>query len=59
VIDTLSLTAEGALDLLERREVSAAELHAAYAAAAGARDEELHAYLRSSSSARATASRSR
>ena len=46
MIDTLRLTAEDALGLLERREVSSAELHAAYAAAAGERDGELHAYLR-------------
>jgi len=46
VIDTLRLTAEGAIDLLARREVSSAELHAAYVAAAGERDGELHAYLR-------------
>jgi aspartyl-tRNA(Asn)/glutamyl-tRNA(Gln) amidotransferase subunit A len=46
VIDTLRLTAEAALDLVERREVSAAELHAAYLEAIAARDHELHAYLR-------------
>jgi aspartyl-tRNA(Asn)/glutamyl-tRNA(Gln) amidotransferase subunit A len=46
VIDTLRLTAEAALDLIERREVSSAELHNAYIAAAGERDGELHAYLR-------------
>ena len=46
VIDTLRLTAEEALGLIERREVSSAELHAAYVAAAGERDGELHAYLR-------------
>ena len=46
MIDTLRLTAEDALGLLERREVSSAELHGAYAAAAGERDTELHAYLR-------------
>jgi aspartyl-tRNA(Asn)/glutamyl-tRNA(Gln) amidotransferase subunit A len=45
-IDTLRLTAEGAIGLLERGEVSAAELHAAYLAAIGERDGELHAYLR-------------
>src|SRR5687767_4272701 len=32
--------------LLERREVSAAELHGAYLAAIGERDGELHCYLR-------------
>ena len=46
MIDTLRLTAETALGLIERREVSSAELHAAYVAAAGQRDGELHAYLR-------------
>ncbi len=46
MIDTLRLTAEAAIELLERREVSSAELHAAYVAAAGERDGELHAYLR-------------
>jgi aspartyl-tRNA(Asn)/glutamyl-tRNA(Gln) amidotransferase subunit A len=46
VIDTLRLSAEDAMGLLERREVSAAELHAAYLEAIAARDGELHAYLR-------------
>ena len=46
VIDTLRLTAEEALGLIESREVSTAELHAAYVEAAGERDGELHAYLR-------------
>jgi aspartyl-tRNA(Asn)/glutamyl-tRNA(Gln) amidotransferase subunit A len=46
MIDTLRLTAEEALGLLERKEASAAELHAAYLAAIGERDGELHAYLR-------------
>jgi aspartyl-tRNA(Asn)/glutamyl-tRNA(Gln) amidotransferase subunit A len=45
-IDTLRLTAEDALGLVERHEVSAAELHGAYLQAIGARDGELHAYLR-------------
>ena len=45
-VDTLRLTAEQALGLVERHEVSAAELHAAYLEAIGARDHELHAYLR-------------
>ena len=44
-IDTLRLTAEGAKDLLERKEISGAELFSAYAAAIGERDEELHCYL--------------
>ncbi len=46
MIDTLRLTAEEAMGLLERRELSAAELHAAYREAIDARDPELHAYLR-------------
>ncbi len=46
MIDTLRLTAEEALGLIERREISSAELHAAYVAAAAERNDELHAYLR-------------
>jgi aspartyl-tRNA(Asn)/glutamyl-tRNA(Gln) amidotransferase subunit A len=45
-IDTLRLTAEEAFGLLERREVSGAELHAAYLAAVAKTDDELHCYLR-------------
>ncbi len=45
MIDTLRLTAEEATGLLERRELSAAELHRAYREAIAARDGELHAYL--------------
>jgi aspartyl-tRNA(Asn)/glutamyl-tRNA(Gln) amidotransferase subunit A len=45
VIDTLRLTVEEASGLLERNEVSAAELHRAYLDAAAERDDELHAYL--------------
>ncbi len=45
MIDTLRLTAEEAMALLERREVSAAELHRAYLDAVAERDGELHAYL--------------
>jgi aspartyl-tRNA(Asn)/glutamyl-tRNA(Gln) amidotransferase subunit A len=45
VIDTLRLTAERAMDLLEGGEVSPQELRAAYAEAIEARDPELHAYL--------------
>jgi aspartyl-tRNA(Asn)/glutamyl-tRNA(Gln) amidotransferase subunit A len=45
VIDTLRLTAEEAAGLIERKEVSAGELHAAYLEATAARDGELHAYL--------------
>ncbi len=46
MIDTLRLTAEAAGAMLERGEVSAAELHAAYRAAIDERDPGLHAYLR-------------
>jgi aspartyl-tRNA(Asn)/glutamyl-tRNA(Gln) amidotransferase subunit A len=46
MIDTLRLTAEAATGMLERGEVSAAELHAAYLAAIDERDGELHCYLR-------------
>jgi aspartyl-tRNA(Asn)/glutamyl-tRNA(Gln) amidotransferase subunit A len=46
VIDTLRLTAEQAMGLLERGEVSPGELHRAYLDAIGERDDELHAYLR-------------
>ncbi len=42
MIDTLRLTAEAAAEMLERRDVSAEELHAAYAA----REDDVHAYLR-------------
>ena len=46
MIDTLRLKAEEAYGLVERGEVSTAELHAAYLAAIAERDGELHAYLR-------------
>ena len=46
VVDTLSLTAEDAIGLVERGDVSAAELHAAYLAAIALRDPELNAFLR-------------
>src|SRR6188768_140574 len=46
MIDTLRLTAEDALGLLERKEVSSAELHRAYLDAIAERDGELHCYLR-------------
>jgi aspartyl-tRNA(Asn)/glutamyl-tRNA(Gln) amidotransferase subunit A len=46
MIDTLRLTAEEARGLLERRELSAAELHGAYLHAIDERNDELHAYLR-------------
>jgi aspartyl-tRNA(Asn)/glutamyl-tRNA(Gln) amidotransferase subunit A len=45
MIDTLRLTAEGAAGLLERKEVSAGELHRAYLSAIAERDGEVHAYL--------------
>jgi aspartyl-tRNA(Asn)/glutamyl-tRNA(Gln) amidotransferase subunit A len=45
VIDTLRLSAEEAMGLLERREVSSAELVAAYRAAIAERDGELHCFL--------------
>jgi aspartyl-tRNA(Asn)/glutamyl-tRNA(Gln) amidotransferase subunit A len=45
-VDTLRLTAEEAMGLVERGEVSAAELHATYLQAIGERDGELHSYLR-------------
>jgi aspartyl-tRNA(Asn)/glutamyl-tRNA(Gln) amidotransferase subunit A len=44
-IDTLRLTAEEALGMLERREVAARELWDAYRAAIDERDEELHCFL--------------
>jgi aspartyl-tRNA(Asn)/glutamyl-tRNA(Gln) amidotransferase subunit A len=44
-IDTLRLTAEEANRLLRAKEVSSAELFAAYRAAIADRDGELHAYL--------------
>jgi aspartyl-tRNA(Asn)/glutamyl-tRNA(Gln) amidotransferase subunit A len=44
-IDTLRLTAEDALGMLERREVSSAELFGAYRNAIAANDEELHCFL--------------
>ena len=46
MIDTLRLTAEEALGLLERKELSGAELHRAYVKAARERDGDTHAYLR-------------
>ncbi|MEX2210564.1 MAG: Asp-tRNA(Asn)/Glu-tRNA(Gln) amidotransferase subunit GatA [Gaiellaceae bacterium] len=46
MIDTLRLTAEDAMGLLERGEVSAAELRGAYFDAIRERDGELHCYLR-------------
>jgi aspartyl-tRNA(Asn)/glutamyl-tRNA(Gln) amidotransferase subunit A len=45
MIDTLRLTAEDARGMLDRREVSPAELRAAYREAIDARDDELHCFL--------------
>src|SRR5918992_2492674 len=45
MIDTLRLTAEDALALVERGDVSGSELHAAYRDAIAERDGELNAYL--------------
>jgi aspartyl-tRNA(Asn)/glutamyl-tRNA(Gln) amidotransferase subunit A len=45
VVDTLTLTAERASELLAAKEISSDELFAAYLAAIGERDPELHAYL--------------
>ena len=45
MIDTLRLTAEDALGLVESGEASPHELHAAYAEAIAERDDELHCYL--------------
>jgi aspartyl-tRNA(Asn)/glutamyl-tRNA(Gln) amidotransferase subunit A len=45
VIDTLRLTAEEARAMLDRGDVSGAELRAAYREAIDARDEELHCFL--------------
>src|SRR5437867_12629811 len=45
MIDTVRLTVEEALGLLEGAQLSAAELHRAYLDAIAERDEELHAYL--------------
>ena len=54
MIDTLRLTAEGAMKLLERGEVSAGELHGAYLEAIGEQDPELHCYLRTCSESNGT-----
>jgi aspartyl-tRNA(Asn)/glutamyl-tRNA(Gln) amidotransferase subunit A len=45
-VDTLRLTAEEAIGLVERGELSAAELHAAYLDAIAVRDGDLNAFLR-------------
>jgi len=54
VVDTLRLTAEDALGLVDRGEVSPAELHAAYLQAIDEHDGELHAYLRTVEEAEGT-----
>jgi aspartyl-tRNA(Asn)/glutamyl-tRNA(Gln) amidotransferase subunit A len=46
VVDTLRLTAEDAIRLVESGEISSLELHAAYLEAIEARDGELHCFLR-------------
>ena len=46
MIDTLRLTAEDALGLLERKEVSGAELHRAYLGAVAERARQLSAEVR-------------
>jgi len=51
VIDTLRLTAEEARGLLERGELSAAELRTAYFDAIAERDPELHCFLRTTEEA--------
>ena len=45
MIDTLRLTAEEAARLLRAKEITGAELYAAYRAAIDERDPELHCYL--------------
>jgi aspartyl-tRNA(Asn)/glutamyl-tRNA(Gln) amidotransferase subunit A len=45
VINTLRLSAEEAMGLLERREISGPELRSAYREAIDARNEELHCFL--------------
>ena len=51
IVDTLRLTAEDAIGLVERGEISSVELHAAYRDAIAERDPELHCYLRTSDTA--------
>ena len=46
MIDTLRLTAEEAMRLIDRGEVNSTELHAAYLEAIAERDPELNSYLR-------------
>ena len=54
IVDTLRLTAEEAIGLVERGEISAAELHGAYLEAIAERNGELHAYLRTVDEAHGT-----
>ncbi len=54
LLDTLRLTAEEAIGLVERRELSPAELHGAYRQAIDERDGDLHAFLRMSDDADGT-----
>jgi aspartyl-tRNA(Asn)/glutamyl-tRNA(Gln) amidotransferase subunit A len=54
IVDTLRLTAEEAIGLVERGEISAAELHGAYLDAIAERNGELHAYLRTVDEAHGT-----
>jgi aspartyl-tRNA(Asn)/glutamyl-tRNA(Gln) amidotransferase subunit A len=51
VVDTLRLTAEEAKELLERRDLSSAELHGAYLDAIAERDGELRCFLRTAGEA--------
>jgi len=51
VVDTLRLTAEEAIGLLERGDVSSADLRGAYFEAIAERDAELHCYLRTAEDA--------
>jgi aspartyl-tRNA(Asn)/glutamyl-tRNA(Gln) amidotransferase subunit A len=44
-VDTLTLTAEAAFELVRRKDISGQELFAAYVAAIEERDPELHCYL--------------
>jgi aspartyl-tRNA(Asn)/glutamyl-tRNA(Gln) amidotransferase subunit A len=46
MVDTLRLSAEKAIGLVEHKEISAGELHASYLAAIEERDPELHCFLR-------------
>ena len=58
-LDTLRLTAEDALALIDTGEVSASELWDAYRAAIDARDGELHCFLTLTDEPAGTGSRSR